>query len=170
MKGYDCPSGRRISIAVKRRRRQQYAALPIVVDADGSVRVLLITSRETRRWVIPKGWAERGATAREQAAREGFEDAGLEGEIGAKRIGSYRYAKQRRGGSAIPVKVDVFVLRVARRHEDWPEKCQREAIWVTPEKAAGLVDEAGLAEILRSLVDQRPPPAARTEELLRPTA
>jgi 8-oxo-dGTP pyrophosphatase MutT (NUDIX family) len=141
--------------------------LPVAVGEDGSVRVLLITSRETRRWVIPKGWAERGETPRGQAAREAFEEAGIEGEIAAKRIGSYRYAKQRRAGPPIPVKVDVFLLLVTRRHENWPEKDQRESMWVTPEEAAGLVDEPGLAKILRGLLADQIPAAA---EPVRPTA
>ena len=107
--------------------------------------------------------------AREQAAREAFEEAGIEGEIGAKPLGSYRYLKQRRGGAPIPVKVEVFLLQVTVQHADWPEKDQREARWVTPEEAAGLVDEEGLAAILRGLFAERPP-QARTEAGLRPTA
>ena len=53
------------------------------------------------------------------------------------RLGSYRYDKQLRGGRSIPVRVDVFPLEVERRHDDWPEKGQREAIWVTPERGGG---------------------------------
>ena len=132
--------------------------------------VLLITSRETRRWVLPKGWAERGVEAHEQAASEAFEEAGLEGEIGAVRLGSYRYDKQLRGGRSIPVRVDVFPLEVERRHDDWPEKGQRDAIWVTPAEAAALVEERGLAAILLDLAERRSLSASAGEEELRPTA
>ena len=119
--------------------------------------------------MIPKGWAERRVSPREQAAREAFEEAGIEGEIGAKPLGSYRYLKQRRGAAPIPVKVEVFLLQVTTRHADWPEKGQREANWVTPEEAAGLVDEEGLAAILRGLFAERPP-QGRADAALRPTA
>jgi 8-oxo-dGTP pyrophosphatase MutT (NUDIX family) len=158
------------AITVKRRRRQQYAALPWRSDGDGRMLVLLITSRETRRWVLPKGWAERGVKPHEQAAFEAFEEAGLEGEIGAVRLGSFRYDKQLRGGRSIPVRVDVFPLEVERRHDDWPEKGQRDAIWVTPEEAATLVEESGLAAILLDLADRYRLPGAAGEEAIRPTA
>ena len=110
--------------------------------------VLLITSRETRRWVLPKGWAERGVEAHEQAASEAFEEAGLEGEIGAVRLGSYRYDKQLRGGRSIPVRVDVFPLEVERRHDDWPEKGQRDRLWLPAREAAPLVDEPDLRALI----------------------
>jgi 8-oxo-dGTP pyrophosphatase MutT (NUDIX family) len=118
---------------------------------------MLITSRETRRWVVPKGWAERGVPPHEQAAREAFEEAGLKGEVGRERLGSYRYAKLLRGGRSVPVRVDVFPLAVTGRLDDWPEKDQREAVWVTPAEAAALVDEGGLAAILLDLA-ARPGP------------
>ncbi len=132
--------------------------------------MLLITSRTTRRWIVPKGWAERRVTPREQAAREAFEEAGLEGEIGAKRLGSYRYLKQRRNGPPIQVKVDVFLLEVVRQHEEWPEKGQRQVMWIGLAEAAGLVDDPGLAEILRGLAERLPRAAPEEEEpAVRPT-
>lgn len=142
----------------------------MVTGEDGRLMLLLITSRETRRWVLPKGWAERGVAPHEQAAREAFEEAGLEGEVGLTRLGSYRYDKRRRGGRSIAVRVDVFPMDVERRHEDWPEKGQREAIWVTPEEAATLVEESGLAAILRDLAERRRLPAAAADQEFRPTA
>jgi 8-oxo-dGTP pyrophosphatase MutT (NUDIX family) len=160
----------RSAIAVKRRRRQQYAALPWCNGADGVPLVLLITSRETKRWVVPKGWAEHGVLPHEQAACEAFEEAGLEGEVGAVRLGSYRYEKQLRSGRTIPVRVDVFPLEVERRHDDWPEKGQRDAVWVTPEEAAALVEERGLAAILLELAQRHRLAATAAEEPVRPTA
>lgn len=151
-----------------RRRRRQCAALPLVETTDGVTLVLLITSLETRRWVVPKGWAERGVAAHAQAAREAFEEAGLLGEIGRKPLGSYRYDKVRRGSPPIPVRVDVFPMRVTGHCEDWPEKGRRDAIWVEPEEAAALVDEPGLAAILRGLAAPAPP--LRDYEAIRPTA
>lgn len=150
-------------MAIKRPRRQ-YAALPLARQADGSYRVLLITSRETRRWVLPKGWRERKVGAAEQAAREAYEEAGLIGEIGKRAVGHYRYDKRLRSGRTVACRVTVFPLDVTGRLDDWPEKAEREAAWFTPAEAAARVDEAGLAEILRRLPDTLP------EESPTPTA
>ena len=130
--------------------------------------MLLITSRETKRWVLPKGWAERGKAPQVQAACEAFEEAGLEGEIGLKRLGRYRYDKQLPDGRSVPVRVDVYPMEVAHRHDDWPERGQREAIWVTPEEAAALVEEKGLAAILLDLVARRRRPGTAGEGVRPP--
>ena len=138
----------------KHRLRQQYAALPLIVNADGQRRVMLVTSRETRRWIIPKGWAEKNLEPFALAAKEAFEEAGLQGAIGGQPVGRYRYAKQLRGRKATKVvecDVLVFPLAVERQLDDWPEKGQRETRWFTPAEAALAVDEGGLAAILRDL-------------------
>lgn len=125
-------------------------------NADGQRLVLLITSRDTRRWVIPKGWAEKGVAPHEQAAREAFEEAGLRGEIAAKPIGRYRYLKRLHGGGTVPCRVDVFPLAVDHRLDDWPEKGQREAAWLTLGEAATMVDEQGLVALLLELAATSP--------------
>ena len=98
--------------------------------------------------MLPKGWAERKVSMAEQAAREAFEEAGLEGTVSARPIGRYRYLKQLRSGRSVPCRVEVFALRVERQLEDWPEKGERESAWVTPAQAAGMVEESGLAALL----------------------
>jgi 8-oxo-dGTP pyrophosphatase MutT (NUDIX family) len=115
---------------------------------------MLVTSRETRRWILPKGWAEKGLAPHALAAKEAFEEAGLQGEIGAEPIGRYRYAKQLRGKKrtrTLACEVQVFPLVVARQLEDWPEKQQRATRWCTPEEAATLVEEGGLVALLLNL-------------------
>ena len=119
---------------------------------DGSAEILLITSRETRRWVIPKGWPMKGRTAAEVAMIEAFEEAGIEGEIlGSKPIGTYRYLKLQLAGRRLPVRVDVFPMLVTAQLEDWPEKGQRAAAWFSPFDAAGMVAEPSLAKIIRKV-------------------
>src|ERR1700761_4167940 len=86
----------------------QFAALPWRRQGDGLFKVLLITSRETRRWVIPKGWPMAGHTPCEAAAQEAYEEAGLVGEPGQDSIGAYTYDKRLRDGTARPVTVQVF--------------------------------------------------------------
>jgi 8-oxo-dGTP pyrophosphatase MutT (NUDIX family) len=128
----------------------QFAALPFRIAADG-LEILLITSRETRRWIIPKGWPIRGLRPRDVAAREAFEEAGLVGKIVGKRsIGSYHYSKRLPDHRDRLCRVKVFLLSVDHQLDDWPEKEQREQRWVDPARGAQMVDEGGLAEILRS--------------------
>jgi 8-oxo-dGTP pyrophosphatase MutT (NUDIX family) len=128
----------------------QYSALPFRIES-GSLQILLITSRETRRWIIPKGWPIRGLRPRAVAAREALEEAGLVGSIVGKRsIGSYHYSKRLPEDQENLCRVKVFLLSVDHQLDDWPEKEQRECQWVTPQEAAYMVEEGGLAEIIRS--------------------
>jgi 8-oxo-dGTP pyrophosphatase MutT (NUDIX family) len=136
----------------KHRPRRQYAALPLTQGQNGQRMVMLITSRETGRWVIPKGWPKKGLEPHALAAREAFEEAGLRGEIGHEPIGRYAYAKRLRGGKTVPCEVEVFALSVARQADDWPEKGQRATRWFTPAEAATMVEESGLNALLLGLV------------------
>src|SRR5215218_7543079 len=88
-----CRGSQEVFEIAKKRPRQQYAALPLAIGHDGQQQVLLVTSRETGRWIIPKGWAEKGIKAHVLAAREAYEEAGLRGDIGHEPIGRYRYTK-----------------------------------------------------------------------------
>jgi 8-oxo-dGTP pyrophosphatase MutT (NUDIX family) len=128
----------------------QFAALPFCIAEDSQRRVMLLTSRETRRWVIPKGWPMPGRKPCEVAAQEAFEEAGLLGTIVGKHpVGRYHYSKQLSPTHSILCEVSVFLLRVDRQLDDWPEKNQR---WFDPSEACELVDEGGLAEILRLMM------------------
>jgi 8-oxo-dGTP pyrophosphatase MutT (NUDIX family) len=132
--------------------RRQYGAIPFTVDSSGRVRVVLLTSRETQRWVIPKGWPMAKRSATDAASREVVEEAGLAGTIiNTKPIGHYRYNKQLSGGKVITCQVAVFLLRVRRVFDVWPEHNQRLRAWFSPEIAAKLVAEKGLSDILLGL-------------------
>jgi 8-oxo-dGTP pyrophosphatase MutT (NUDIX family) len=133
-----------------REPRGQSAALPWRRTADGAVEVLLITSRETRRWVIPKGWPIKGLKSPQTAAREAFEEAGVEGEVAKKKIGVFYYDKRLRSGRMQRVRVGVYPLKVVVERDAWPEAQQREKLWTTAAAAAELVQEPELAEILRA--------------------
>jgi 8-oxo-dGTP pyrophosphatase MutT (NUDIX family) len=142
----------------------QFAALPFQI-APGGLRVMLITSRETRRWIIPKGWPIRDLKPRDVAAREAFEEAGLVGRIAGERsIGSYHYSKLLKDHREMLCRVKVFLLAVGHQLDDWPEKAQRECCWAEPAKAAQMVEEGGLAEIIRRafpLIRRLEPPHMR---------
>jgi len=110
--------------------------------------VLLITSLNSRRWIIPKGWPDAGQTAAESAAREAFEEAGVTGTVGAEPVGLYHYLKEKKDGG-MPCRVEVFALHVTRQAEDYPEKGLRVLAWVSPDQAAARVVEPALRQILR---------------------
>jgi 8-oxo-dGTP pyrophosphatase MutT (NUDIX family) len=113
--------------------------------------VMLVTSRDTGRWVLPKGWVEPDVTASRQAAREAFEEAGILGTVARRPIGTYEYAKRLARGRALPCDVAVFPLAVESLARDWPEKAERQRRWFSLRTAAGLVDEPELGEVMRLL-------------------
>ena len=97
---------------------------------------MLVTSRETKRWVLPKGWAEAGLAPHELAAKEAFEEAGLVGKVEREPVGTYRYEKRLHGGRTVPCEVGVYPLWVERQLDDWPERGQRKTQWFTLAQAA----------------------------------
>jgi 8-oxo-dGTP pyrophosphatase MutT (NUDIX family) len=131
-----------------REPRSQFAALPWRRTADGELELLLITSRETRRWVIPKGWPIKGKKSARSAAQEAFEEAGIVGKVAKRPVGAYHYDKRLKSGRLQSVRVAVFALQVEREAEVYLEAGQREKQWVSPSEAARLVDEPELMVLL----------------------
>ncbi|MEZ2410666.1 NUDIX hydrolase [Bosea sp. RCC_152_1] len=131
--------------------RHQVASLPLRRSADGSVEICLITSRETRRWLIPKGWPMKGLAAWHAAAREAREEAGLLGDIDKTPIGTYRYWKRLKFGWEL-VEVVVFVLSVTRMLSNWREKGQRTNCWVSLEEAVERVQEPELQDVIGQML------------------
>ena len=118
------------------------------------MQVLLATSRGTGRWVIPKGWPAQNLAPAAAAAREAYEEAGLEGEIvDGPPIGRYSYTKQLTGRRCRRLNVDVFLMRVSRQLASWPEQAERETAWFSLDEAASEVAEPELAAIFVSLRD-----------------
>lgn len=128
-------------------RSKQVAAIPYRFSGRGDLQVLLVTSRETKRWVIPKGWPWPDISKSKAAAGEAWEEAGVTGNVRKGRIGSYRYDK-RKGEMALPVTVFVYLLEVTAVARRWPEHGQRRRAWFSPEKAADAVNEPELKELL----------------------
>lgn len=134
----------------------QYAALPFRIERR-QVQILLITSRTTRRWVIPKGWPIRGLKPQEVAALEAAEEAGIAGEVADQPLGSFPYLKRLKGEHAAAVQVIVFPFRVDAQFDDWKEQHQRIYCWVDYRKAAAMVAEPGLRGLIRDLGMARSP-------------
>lgn len=149
----DGAAGATNAAAADGRKRLQYAALPYRIADDGDIEVLLITSRTTRRWIIPKGWPMGKLPPRKVAATEAEEEAGVAGRISRQPIGSYSYDKVLSSGATARCDVEVFALEVHKQKSSWPERKRRERRWVSPQEAAGIVGDAELAPLIRRFAE-----------------
>ena len=129
---------------------KQFAALPVAM-MDGRPHVLLITSRETRRWIIPKGHPDKSLGASALASLEAFEEAGVSGNIQPEPIGCYRSSKRLASGKSLPCDVTVFRLDVTRYLDEWKERRERERRWLPLAEAAELAADGGLGAFLAQL-------------------
>lgn len=131
--------------------RLQVAAL-CYRERDGEKQVLLITSRRTARWIIPKGWPIAGKDGRGAALQEAWEEAGVRSRrVTGEAIGVYHYEKELATGLPVKVKTSVFAFKVSKLEADYPEVSERRRKWVSLAKAAKMVNEPELRQILRDL-------------------
>jgi 8-oxo-dGTP pyrophosphatase MutT (NUDIX family) len=129
--------------------RLQVAALPWR-QVDSEIEIMLITSRDTGRWVLPKGWPEAREPLSTAAAREATEEAGLSGRISHVEVGRYFYAKALASGEEVPCEVLVFPLQVDTVADRWKERNSRTRKWVAVTEAATMVNEPDLSQIIAS--------------------
>lgn len=129
---------------------RQAAALPYILG-PGGVEVALITSRETKRWIIPKGWPADRMTLAATAALEALEEAGIEGDLAAEPVGSFIYEKRLAKGYSVPCRTFVFPLLARQQQLDWKEKKRRRIAWLPLKEAAKLADDKGLSVLLKQL-------------------
>ncbi len=131
----------------ERSERRQVAALPWRRGAEG-LEILLITSRETGRWVVPKGGRMAGRTDAEAAAQEAMEEAGVTGRIAGEPFGTFRYLKILKRRAPRWCVVSVYPLEVEAELDDWKEKAERTREWMSPAEAEGRVDEPELKALI----------------------
>jgi 8-oxo-dGTP pyrophosphatase MutT (NUDIX family) len=129
----------------------QYGALPWRISRRGNLKVLLITSRETKRWLVPKGWPVKGKSPRQAAMREAFEEAGVFGELDSEPIGAYDYLKTLDDGSQAICSVVLYGLQVRGTLVHWPERAQRKRRWHDLTEATEAVSHSGLKVLFHSL-------------------
>ena len=121
---------------------------------NNEARVLLITSRDTGRWIIPKGNIDRHLTPWAAAAREAFEEAGVEGVLASHvPLGFYPYFKRLRSGEPSAAMVEVYLMRVTDRWKQWPEKGERRLSWLLPGEAITVIQEPGAVPLLRRFAE-----------------
>tara|TARA_R110002049_G_scaffold130645_3_gene289071 strand:+ start:594 stop:1052 length:459 start_codon:yes stop_codon:yes gene_type:complete len=139
-----------LSPMLKRPKKLQVAALCHRGDGDAR-EYLLVTSRDTGRWIIPKGWPIRGLKSNEAALQEAWEEAGVRNSRAtAEPVGTYTYNKRQSTGLEIPVETLVYAVEVEDLSEKFPEAHQRTRKWVKADEAAELVNEAELKSIFHS--------------------
>ena len=129
--------------------RTQFAALCYRVK-NQKVQILLVTSRGSRRWILPKGWPMDGKTPADSAAQEAWEEAGVRGTAVSRPLGMFSYSKALGDDDAdLPCVAMIYAIRVTSLARDFPEVGQRTRKWMTRKKAAAMVDEPELSRILR---------------------
>lgn len=134
--------------------RQQYAALCFRYGDNGNdVEILIVTSRTTQRWIIPRGWPMKRKKPHEAAAIEAWEEAGVRGRVRKAAIGRYTYLKMLDNGDVVPCMVDVFQIEVTGAETSFKERGERLVEWVRPDEAARRVREIELKSLL---VDFKP--------------
>lgn len=135
----------------RRPKRTQYAALCYRrTKKQGRLEILLLTSRDTGRWVIPKGWPMGSKPPHEVAATEALEEAGIKGIIEHDPLGCFGYGKAMPEGLVLPCEVQVHALEVTGSVKDYKEKGERKLEWVSPEEAEARVAEPGLKKLIRA--------------------
>ncbi|HEY0121964.1 MAG TPA: NUDIX hydrolase [Rhizobium sp.] len=128
---------------------EQYAAICYRKHPEpDQAEVLVVTSRESGRWIVPKGWPIKGKKPHEVAAIEAFEEAGVRGKIKKKRFGYFTYLKQLPDDSRVPCIVQLHLLEVEKTFENFPERGQRLSEWVSFTEAARRVREPELKSLL----------------------
>jgi len=135
-----------LSKVAKTQTRTQFAALCYRIRND-KPEICLVTSRRTKRWILPKGWPMHGQTPAQAAATEAWEEAGLTGKARDRCLGVYSYTKRRKPENLTVIAL-VYPLEVRNVHSDWPEAHQRKRRWLSPKKAAKKLQEPALKRIV----------------------
>jgi predicted NUDIX family NTP pyrophosphohydrolase len=139
-------------------KAKQFAALPYRLRGN-VVEILLITTRKKRRWSVPKGWPIKRRSPQATASTEAFEEAGVLGSIGNKQIGQFRKIRIR-NNQPVLCEVSIYPLRVNIEQNEWPEKYDRNRIWLDSNEAAKLVKKPGLKRAIKNLRKSTPRQAA----------
>jgi len=140
---------------------RQVAAIPFRLNAGGDIEVMLVTSRTTRRFIVPKGWPMKGKSGRKAATIEAQEEAGVLGKTLKEPAGTYSYWK-RLANRFVRVDVIVYLMEVTEELADWQEAKRRQRAWLPPTDAALLIDEPDLSTLVKTLTIARPAPVDLT--------
>ncbi|UAB91116.1 NUDIX hydrolase (plasmid) [Ruegeria sp. SCSIO 43209] len=141
----------RTAAQTKGKQFAQAAALPFRLPKNSKPKVLLVTSRDTGRWVPPKGWLIKGKKPWSTAKIEAREEAGAIGAISKTPLGTYDYQKLLEDGTTVDCRVTLYPMFVRKLHKQWDEKHERKRRWFSPKRAARRVDEPELSQMILML-------------------
>jgi 8-oxo-dGTP pyrophosphatase MutT (NUDIX family) len=127
---------------------RQVGGLCYRMNVAGLTEILLITTRRTRRWTIPKGWPIKGLEMHEAAQREAWEEAGVKGRVRKRIYGMFGYEKILASGITVPATVQVHLLETRETRSWFPERSERKLLWLPPSEASRLVEEKDLKALL----------------------
>jgi 8-oxo-dGTP pyrophosphatase MutT (NUDIX family) len=142
----DKASGLRVAIPAAK-SSVQYGALPWRRSPDG-IEFLLITTRSSGRWIVPKGWPEDHLAPHECAALEAAEEAGVIGEVATESLGSFPYRKKSKSGQTLLLRVELFAMEVTHQRRTWLEQQARQTQWCPLARALALVSDPGLRDLI----------------------
>jgi 8-oxo-dGTP pyrophosphatase MutT (NUDIX family) len=148
-----------MQLMLRRPQRRQYAALCYRDTPGGELEILLLTSRDTGRWVIPKGWPMGAKAGQDVARQEALEEAGVTGDASSVPLGVYSYQKRMQDDFSVPCGVEVYPMRVTGFVDSFKEKGKRQLEWVSPSEAATRVAEPELKDLILRFAASRPPSA-----------
>lgn len=133
------------------RKARQVAALPWRLAADGGLEFLLVTSRTSKHWLLPKGWPIPGKSGLESALQEAFEEAGIQAAGPDRPIGRYAFIKVLHDETELPCTMAVYAVNEIEELDDWPEKAERERMWFSQAEAVSIAFDFNLSLFLSSV-------------------
>ena len=133
-----------------RKPRLQSGVLAYKVAPNGKVRILLVSTKRSKRWSIPKGKARSELSLAANAAKEALEEAGVKGEIASASAGMFRTTKRTWYGDAI-IEIWVYFLKVTEQLKHWPEEGERQTKWVSCQEAAQVLNEPLLVSLCQEI-------------------
>jgi 8-oxo-dGTP pyrophosphatase MutT (NUDIX family) len=137
------------------RKARQVAALPWRLADDGGLEFLLVTSRTSKHWLLPKGWPIPGKSGLESALQEAFEEAGIQAKGPDAPIGRYAFIKVLHDATELPCTMAVFAVGNVEELAEWPEKGQRDRMWFTQAEAVSIAFDFNLSLFLSTVTYDR---------------
>jgi 8-oxo-dGTP pyrophosphatase MutT (NUDIX family) len=130
------------------RKARQVAALPWRLASDGELEFLLVTSRTSKHWLLPKGWPIPGKSGLESALQEAFEEAGIQAKGPDTPIGRYAFIKVLHDATELPCTMAVYAVGNVEELTEWPEQGQRDRMWFTQADAVSIAFDFNLSLFL----------------------
>jgi 8-oxo-dGTP pyrophosphatase MutT (NUDIX family) len=137
------------------RKARQVAALPWRLADDGGLEFLLVTSRTSKHWLLPKGWPIPGKSGLESALQEAFEEAGIQAKGPDTPIGRYAFIKVLHDTTELPCTMAVYAVGNVEELAEWPEKGQRDRMWFTQAEAVSIAFDFNLSLFLSTVTYDR---------------